>query len=216
MGSLATMLSIANALIDLSSETLLEKISISDIIENVGKNRKTFYYHFENKESLIRWIFRYDLSRMLKKRFPETILVYEPEEGPYAEFPYYITKKSGVRSLDHSAFFSAFAKTLEERQGFYSQALACNDTCSLRNYLYNLYLPALRNDIGIILSNRYLSEESTQFLADFYTSAFLYYFIHKCEQGNIRHFLSDAGPFSNIIHSSLEMEIQEMQLKRNM
>ena len=57
-----------------------------------------------------------------------------------------------------------------------------NSPYSLRNYLYNLYLPALRTDIDTILSNRYLPNENIQFLAEFYTCAFLYYYIRKCDQ----------------------------------
>ena len=49
-------------------------------------------------------------------------------------------------------------------------------------HLYDLYLPALRNDITIILANRYLPEENIDFLSEFYTCAFLSYFTHKCEQ----------------------------------
>lgn len=77
-------------------------------------------------------------------------------------------------------------------------------------------MPALRNDITIILANRYLPEENIDFLSEFYTCAFLSYFTHKCEQPGTKHLISNAGPFSNIIHSSMESEIKEAQLRRNL
>lgn len=215
MGTLDTKLLIAKALVELCDEQPLRKVSISDIVERTGKNRKTFYYHFEDKNALVTWKFRYDLGLELQSRFPENILVYETS-GNLAEFPYYITQKSGVRSLDHSAFFDAFAMVLESDRSFYTQAFAETGPAALSNYLYELYLPALRNDIIIILSNRYLPEENIDFLSEFYTSAFLAYYIRKCGQTSAKRLTGSAGPFANIIHSSLESEIKEAQLRRNL
>lgn len=217
MGPLDTKLLIADAFVELCKEMPLKRVSISDIVEKTGKNRKTFYYHFEDKESLIIWKFRYDLGQELLRKFPENILVYEQDSSEStAQFPYYITQKSGVRSLDHSKFFDCFATILERERNFYTQALLENGPHALRNYLYALYLPALKHDIEIILDNRYLPDENVEFLSEFYTCAFLYYFIRKCDQPGAKHLISNAGPFSNIIHSSLEMEIKEAQLRRNM
>lgn len=218
MAALDTKLLIAEAFVELCEDNGLKKVSISDVVTKTGKNRKTFYYHFVDKESLIIWKFRYDLGRALAEEFPENILVYEQtdqDDGCF-EFPFYITQKSGVRSLDHSKFFDVFAKVLERRRKFYTQALLENGPHSLRNYLYNLYLPAIENDIDIILANRYLPEENIEFLSEFYTCAFLYYFIRKCDQPGAKHLISNAGPFTNIIHSSLETEIKEAQLRRNL
>ena len=83
-----------------------------------------------------------------------------------------------------------------------------NNPYSLRNYLYNLYLPALRRDIHIILSNRYLPEENIQFLAEFYTCAFLYYHIRKCDQPLSEREVLDAAEaakekFSGLIRACL-------------
>ena len=49
MGTLDTKLLIADALVQLCEEQPLKKVSISDIVERTGKNRKTFYYHFEDR-----------------------------------------------------------------------------------------------------------------------------------------------------------------------
>ena len=66
------------------------------------------------------------------------------------------------------------------------------------------------------LANRYLPQENIQFLAEFYTCAFLYYFIRKCDQPGADRLTGQAGPFANIIHSSLEAQIKEAQLRRNL
>ena len=110
MNALSTMLLISDAFVELCDEMPLRKVSISDIVERTGKNRKTFYYHFENKDRLIIWIFRYDMGQCLKQHFSESVLLYDDDpEDPTSRFPYYITQKSGVRSLDHAEFFQCFA-----------------------------------------------------------------------------------------------------------
>ena len=43
MNALSTMLLIADTFVALCDEMPLKKVSISDIIERTGKNRKTFY-----------------------------------------------------------------------------------------------------------------------------------------------------------------------------
>lgn len=155
MGPLDTKLLIADAFVELCDEMPLKKVSISDIVERTGKNRKTFYYHFVDKEALIIWRFRYDLGLALQRKFPESILVYEePSKDSVTQFPFYITQKSGVRSLDHSKFFDVFASVLEKRRTFYTQALLETGPHALRNYLYDLYLPALQQ------RHRYHSRES--------------------------------------------------------
>ena len=41
------------------------KISISDLCEECGLNRKSFYYHFRDKYDLVNWIFYVDfIERM--------------------------------------------------------------------------------------------------------------------------------------------------------
>lgn len=148
MGSANTMLLIMNAFVSLCEEMPLQKVSISDIVERTGVNRKTFYYHFIDKNYLVEWIFRHDLGEALHRQFPEDVLIYESDKSDsLSHFPYYIRKKSGIRSLDHSEFWDTLARVFESRRKFYTQALLENGPCSLRNYLYELYLPAMHADI---------------------------------------------------------------------
>lgn len=88
MNALSTMLLISDAFVELCDEMPLRKVSISDIVERTGKNRKTFYYHFENKDRLIIWIFRYDMGQCLKQHFSESVLLYDDDpEDPHLAIP---------------------------------------------------------------------------------------------------------------------------------
>ena len=59
--SLITKRAIADSLKELTKEKTFDKISVKDISEKCGINRQTFYYHFEDKYLLLRWIYQTDL-----------------------------------------------------------------------------------------------------------------------------------------------------------
>lgn len=48
---------LADALIELSDEKPLSKITVCDIVTRAGTGRQTFYNHFKDKNDLIYWIF---------------------------------------------------------------------------------------------------------------------------------------------------------------
>lgn len=52
-----TKKALAKAMKDLLDSTSFSKISVSDICESCGMNRKSFYYHFKDKYDLMNWIF---------------------------------------------------------------------------------------------------------------------------------------------------------------
>lgn len=61
-----TKKALANALKELMTEKSFEKISVSDICDRCGMNRKSFYYHFKDKYDLVNWIFYTDFIRNMK------------------------------------------------------------------------------------------------------------------------------------------------------
>ena len=53
----ATKNALAASMKKLMRKKPFEKISVSDICEDCGINRKSFYYHFRDKYDLVNWIF---------------------------------------------------------------------------------------------------------------------------------------------------------------
>ena len=43
------------------------KISVGDICEDCGMNRKSFYYHFRDKYDLVNWIFYVDFIERMEQ-----------------------------------------------------------------------------------------------------------------------------------------------------
>jgi len=59
---------LANALRELMEKLPIEKISIEDITSRAGFRRQTFYYHFQDVNSLLVWTFTEDFTRHLSKK----------------------------------------------------------------------------------------------------------------------------------------------------
>ncbi len=57
---IGTKEALARSMKSLMTEKSFDRISISDICEGCGLNRKSFYYHFKDKYDLLNWIFYTD------------------------------------------------------------------------------------------------------------------------------------------------------------
>ncbi len=215
MASIETKNLIADTFIHLCEANSVTKVSVSDVITASGRNRKTFYYHFDDRNDLIQWIFRRDLAAQLLSEVPPEQLVYHNEPNdPCRSFPYYVFVKDGIRSIDDSTFFRLFGCCLQQRRSFYAQLLDERGSSSLTQYLQDLYVPAIRNDIDFILSNRYLSQVDVDFLAEFFATGFIEWFARRCEDKTLPDLEHGMGSFGNIIHASLEHAIADQQQSR--
>ncbi len=65
--STITKRAIADSLKLLTKNKAFDKISVKDISEKCGINRQTFYYHFEDKYILLKWIYENDLLEKYMK-----------------------------------------------------------------------------------------------------------------------------------------------------
>ena len=70
--SAITKNALANSLKELMREKGFEKVSVSEICERCGMNRKSFYYHFRDKYDLVNWIFYSDFLGRLSVAKYET------------------------------------------------------------------------------------------------------------------------------------------------
>ena len=63
-----TKRALAQALRQLMAEIPFDKITISLICEKCGMNRKSFYYHFQDKYALLHWIFDSDFIQLCARK----------------------------------------------------------------------------------------------------------------------------------------------------
>lgn len=146
MSSLTTKKAISYALKDLLKERPFNKITVNDIAKNCNINRQTFYYHFIDKEDLIEWICKEEMSGVLEK---------QKEDIPWQEkflavFMLMPKEKVFVTNIYHSVSLEI-----------------------LRQNLYRLVYPIIYKEIDKISKADNLLEQDKIFITDFYKYAFV-------------------------------------------
>lgn len=64
--SLNTKKLLASSLKKLMEHKTFSKISVTEIINDCGLNRKTFYYHFEDVQALLKWMLEQETFEMIR------------------------------------------------------------------------------------------------------------------------------------------------------
>lgn len=123
----------------------LNKITISDIANDCGINRMTFYYHFRDVYDLIEWICDEDCKAALE----------------------------GSKGLENwTLALENFINVLYEDRSFVMSAFHSVEREKIDEYLHKVISGILKDVIRSLPSAQYVSEEDQQFIADYYTYAF--------------------------------------------
>lgn len=133
-----TKRALSNSLKKKMLEKPFDKISVIDICEGCGMNRKSFYYHFKDKYDLVNWIFYTDFILLASTR------TYE----------------------DGWDLIHTLAELFYQDQDFYGCALEIEGQNSFRDYFYECTMPIMNlfmQDLGseedqILINQRYMSD----------------------------------------------------------
>lgn len=214
----------AKAFVELVSHEPVDKITISQIVEAVGKSRKTFYYHFVDKADLVRWLFRYDIACELERYFHKESLVFnaEGDDERFTELPFYVRNVMMDGTIDNTMFFEIFSRSLEKHREYYRHLFSYVGTDTLDSYLHRIYTPCIKEDIWYLVDRELLlmdgidagaarrkltSNSAVDFLADFFTGAFISRVIMRIHDERENRNMYDIAPFENVIHESLQLMI---------
>ena len=137
-GSDITKLALANALKELMEDTPFHKISVVDICDKCGMNRKSFYYHFQDKYELVNWIF-----------YHEFIV-------PHKNADYEV----GWELL--SDLFTYFY----ENKAFYKNAMSVEGQNSFREYFGEIFEPVASEYLSDIIPQNGYEEMTTHYFVD--------------------------------------------------
>lgn len=120
------------------------------------------------------------------------------------------------------------ASVLEKRRTYYRAILSTRGPATLDQYLHRLYYPAIKQDIEFLVqreleklgpiqaagvSTILQKNDCMDFLAQFYTDAFLSRFAERLYYSSRRRGAHDIYPFENVVHDSLKTLV-ESQVKR--
>ena len=141
-----TKWALANSLKNILQDKNLDKITVSDITDDCGVNRMTFYYHFQDIYDLIDWMLLHDADRILcgKKT--------------------YETWQQG--------FLRIFNACLENRP-FIMNVYHSISHDKLEEYLYRLTYDLLIGVVNEKAEGMNVRDDDKDFIADFYKYAFV-------------------------------------------
>lgn len=124
----------------------LDKITISDIAEDCGINRMTFYYHFKDIYALVEWCCEEDAAKALAGK-----KTYETWQQGFLQIFEAV--------LDNKPFILNVYRSVSREQ--------------VERYLYPLTYDLLIGVVEEKAAGKQVREEDKRFLADFYKYAFV-------------------------------------------
>lgn len=133
-----TKRALAQAMKGLMAEGPFAKISVGDICERCGMNRKSFYYHFQDKYNLVNWIFYTEFISNLEQHNPE----------------------GGWALLENICSY------FYREQSFYRNAMQIQGQNSFREYFMQVMEPFIMSFLHQLLSNIKDYDFATTFLTD--------------------------------------------------
>lgn len=139
--SLITRKALALGLKELSKRKSFDKITVSDITDECGLNRQTFYYHFQDKYELVDWIY-------------------------YNEAISLIVNELNYDNWDNKILL--FLTKLKEEDFFYINTLKASAENEFKEYLFKVTVELLSGIISGITLNSEAGEKDILFVAEFY------------------------------------------------
>lgn len=133
-----TKKALAAAMKELMAERPFVKINVGDICERCGMNRKSFYYHFQDKYELVNWIF-----------YHEFII---PHRGSDYEVGWHLLQDLG--------------NYLYENKAFYKNALSVDGQNSFREYFGEIFTPIASEYLRDIIPRNGYEELTTKYFVD--------------------------------------------------
>lgn len=154
--SLLTKKALVHALKSLMEHTPLNKISVQRLVDECGLNRQTFYYHFQDIFDLLGWIYKTEAV------------------GSIASYRSYDTWTDG--------FLKIFGY-IQRNKAFCCNTMESVGRNHLDTYLYAVTYDLIMGVIEEIASDMHVSMEDKQFIANFYTLAFIGLVIQWMKEG---------------------------------
>lgn len=141
-----TKRALSNSLKKMLASKPLDKVTVTDIVEDCGVNRQTFYYHFKDLGDLVEWTCIEDADEALKNN-----KTYDTwQEGFLAIFALMKADRPFIMNIYHSV----------SRE-------------QLELYLYKLVYKLLIDVVDELAVGMSVREEDKVFIANFYKYAFV-------------------------------------------
>jgi len=134
---------LASALRQMMKVKPIDRITVKDIVEICGVNRQTFYYHFDDVDDLLEWVFEDDAERVLPKE-----VVYD-------------------RWLEDVMTFMDY---LEENSSFTLNVYNSNSRLYMLRYLKSKMKACIESFAIIVSEGKNIDRQDFEFTTEFYAT----------------------------------------------
>ncbi len=151
-----TKVALASALRQMMMIKPIDKITVKDIVEICGVNRQTFYYHFDDVDDLMEWVFEDDAERVLPKE-----VVYD-------------------RWLEDVMTFMDY---LESNSVFTLNVYNSNSRLYMLRYLKEKMKTCIRSFAVIVSEGMSITQRDFDFVVEFYADCAIGFIAHWMDYG---------------------------------
>lgn len=182
-----TKKALATSLKKLLSKKELSKITISNITDDCGVNRQTFYYHFKDVYDLLEWIYLNEVIQSMDGKD-----TYDNwQQGFLSIFEYILENKEFVRNTYNSISREYFLK-----------------------FIYKQTALLLMNVIDEQSKNMNVSDEDKKFIANFYKYGFVGIIQDWIEAGMKEEPENIIKKLNNVIEGNLENALEKLKCSK--
>mgnify|MGYP000895434724 CR=1 FL=1 len=178
-----TKKAMAESIKELMKQKSLEKITVTDIVQNCGLNRQTFYYHFKDKYDLVSWIY-----------YNEVVL----------------TLSQASTDPDWSTVILRALNVMKRGKNFYTRALNVTGQNIFYDYFFRetkeMLLKIVNQLADSVKEGHDIKDADKLFIAEFYTYGLVGMIIQWARNGmkeppneiadRLKHFIDDGGLLS--------------------
>lgn len=134
---------LASALRQMMTVKPIDKVTVKDIVEICGVNRQTFYYHFDDVDDLLEWVFEQDSDRV----FPREVVYNRWMEDMLGYFDY-----------------------LESNSAFTLNVYNSNSRLYMLRYLKARMEACIRSFAEIASEGKNIDRQDFEFVVEFYAN----------------------------------------------
>ena len=145
--SLKTKRTLAGSLKKLMEQKSLSRITISELCRDCGLNRKTFYYPFDDIQSLLKWMLEQEAENVIKKQDLLTdyqallslVIDYVDDNNDILNRMYDTTKQNSITNF----FFPELRKAVKDMIEDLEKKTGCAVDEEFREFLGSFYTTSL-------------------------------------------------------------------------
>ena len=134
---------LASALRQMMTVKPIDKVTVKDIVEICGVNRQTFYYHFDDVDDLLEWVFEQDSDRV----FPHEVVRDHWLDGMMTYFDYLVSNSAFTLNVYNS-----------------------NSRLYMLRYLKNRMEICIRRFAEIVSEGMNIDRQDFEFVVEFYAN----------------------------------------------